>query len=97
MNFENQAIEIIKNVKHPAINFSLLDLGIIRSYQIDGKDVKIVLALPALNIPIKDMLINSLQSPLEGIGAIVNIEIDVMTPEEGNKFFQLEAEGWKGM
>ena len=97
MDFEKQVQEIIKRVEHPAIKFSLLDLGLIREYQIKNHDVKIILAFPAMNIPIKDMLINSLKEPLEAICSNIDFEIDVMTLEERNKFFQLEAEGWKGM
>jgi ATP-binding protein involved in chromosome partitioning len=97
MNFKENAVKIIENVMHPAINFSLVKLGLVRSYKINDKSIEINLAFPALNIPIKDLLINSLQQPLQEIGADVDIKIDIMTLEEVNKFFQLEAEGWKGM
>ncbi|RLC58034.1 MAG: metal-sulfur cluster biosynthetic enzyme, partial [Candidatus Cloacimonadota bacterium] len=47
MDFEQKAIEIIKGVEHPAINHSLYDLGIIKSYEIKENNVQIVVALPA--------------------------------------------------
>ena len=44
------------------------------------------MAFPALNIPILDMLIQSVQQPLEAINAKVNMEKVVMTQEEMQKF-----------
>jgi len=97
MDFEQKAIEIIKGVEHPAINHSLYDLGIIRSYEIKENNVLIVVALPALNIPILDMLIQSIKQPLEAINAKVYFEKTVMTQEELQKFLAMEQNAWKGM
>ena len=97
MDFEQKAIEIIKGVEHPAINHSLYDLGIIRSYEIKENNVLIVVALPALNIPILDMLIQSIKQPLEAINAKVYFEKTVMTQEELQKFLTMEQSAWKGM
>jgi len=97
MDFEQRAIEIIKGVEHPAINHSLYDLGIIRSYEIKENNVLIVVALPALNIPILDMLIQSIKQPLEAINAKVYFEKTVMTQEELQKFLAMEQNAWKGM
>ncbi|RLC49609.1 MAG: metal-sulfur cluster biosynthetic enzyme [Candidatus Cloacimonadota bacterium] len=97
MDFEQKAIEIIKGVEHPAINHSLYDLGIIKSYEIKENNVQIVVALPALNIPIIDMLINSFKHPLEAMQAKVEINTIVMTQEELQKFLAMEQNAWKGM
>ena len=97
MDFEQKAIEIIKGVEHPAINHSLYDLGIIKSYEIKENNVLIVVALPALNIPILDMLIQSIKQPLEAINAKVYFEKTVMTQEELQKFLAMEQNAWKGM
>ncbi len=97
MDFEQKAIEIIKGVEHPAINHSLYDLGIIKSYEIKENNVQIVVALPALNIPILDMLIQSIKQPLEAINANVYFEKTVMTQEELQKFLTMEQSAWKGM
>ena len=97
MDFEQKAIEIIKGVEHPAINHSLYDLGIIKSYEIKENNVLIVVALPALNIPILDMLIQSIKQPLEAINAKVYFEKTVMTQEELQKFLTMEQSAWKGM
>jgi metal-sulfur cluster biosynthetic enzyme len=96
-NFEKQATEIITGVKHPAIDNTLFKLGIVRAFEINGENVKIVMALPSLGIPILDMLVQSLQNPLEKINAKVDIKLEVMTREELQKFLYLEQIAWKGM
>lgn len=97
MDFNKKAIEIIEGVEHPAINHSLYDLGIIKSYKINEKNIQIVMALPALNIPILSMLIQSIEQPLAALNAHVNIEKVVMTQENMQKFLAMEQSAWKGM
>jgi len=97
MDFEKKVKEIIESVQHPAINHSLYDLGIIKSYEIKENNVQIVVALPALNIPIIDMLINSFKQPLEAMQAKVEVNTVVMTQEELQKFLTMEQSAWKGM
>ena len=97
MNFKEEVNEIITKIEHPAINHSLYDLGIIKSYEINDNNVQIVMALPALNIPILDMLIQSIRQPLEAVNANVNFEKMVMTREELQKFLKMEQSAWKGM
>ena len=48
------------------------------------------------NVPIKGMLINSVKEPLEQMGANVEFETTVMTPEELQRFLELEQKAWKG-
>lgn len=92
-----KAKEIIEGVQHPAINHSLYDLGLIKSYTIEKDTVQIIMALPALNIPIIGMLIQSIEQPLQAINAKVSFEKTVMTPEELQKFLAMEQSAWKGL
>jgi len=97
MNFEEQAIEIITQVKHPAINNTLVNLGFVKSYDVKDKTVNVMMIFPSLTIPILDRLVNSIKNPLQEIGAEVNIELGTMTQEELQRFFYLETQGWKGL
>ncbi|MEA2103593.1 MAG: metal-sulfur cluster biosynthetic enzyme [Candidatus Cloacimonadota bacterium] len=97
MNNEKKAKEIIEGVKHPAIDHTLYDLGIIKSYNIKENVAQIIMALPALNIPIVDMLIQSFEQPLSEFNYEVNVEKVVMTQKEVQKFFAMEQSAWKGM
>jgi metal-sulfur cluster biosynthetic enzyme len=97
MDFEQKAIEIITGVNHPTINHNLYDLGIIKSYEIKDRNIEIVMALPVLNIPILNMLIQSLKRPLEAMKSKVNVKTIVMTQEELQKFLSMEQSAWKGL
>ena len=97
MNFEKQAIEIIMQAKHPAIDNTLVNLGIVKSYDVKDKAVNVMMIFPSLTIPILDRLVNCIKNPLEAIGAEANIELGTMTQEESQRFFHLENQAWKGL
>ncbi len=97
MHSEKSISDIIESVEHPAISLSLKELGIIKSCDIIGGTANIVMAFPALNIPILDMLIQSVRHPLEAAGVQVNIEQTVMTQQELQTFLVKEQGAWKGM
>jgi len=87
----------IESVRHPAIDFSLVKLGIIREYHFEGNNVSVTFAFPFPNIPIKDMLVGSVAGPVKSLGYSMDYKIDVMTDQERNDFMQLEQAGWKGV
>ncbi|MCF6241547.1 MAG: iron-sulfur cluster assembly protein [Bacteroidales bacterium] len=87
----------IKDVKHPAINYSLGELGIVTDVELENNSVSLVFAFPFPEIPIADQLINSIVQPLNELGLEVDYSIRVMTDEERNVFLQMEQEAWKGM
>lgn len=87
----------IAAVKHPAIKYSLNELGIIRQYYMKGKSLFVTFAFPFPNIPIKDKLISSVENPVKELGYSFEYEIVLMTEVEKNSFLKLEKLGWKGM
>jgi ATP-binding protein involved in chromosome partitioning len=89
----------IKNVMHPAINCSLVDLGIVKDVTLDGKSARITLVLPALGIPsaIINYFKTNLSNALQNIGVSLDTDIREMDDEEKQKFFSLEQEKWKGL
>lgn len=93
---EQEAREILEEVKHPAIDMSLIRLGIIKEIEVQDNDVKVIMAFPFPNVPIKDMLVDSVKRPLEERGISFEIETTVMDREELRDFLALEKEGWKG-
>jgi len=89
--------EILAGIKHPSINLSLIDLGIIKNFDVQEDKAKVVFAFPFLNIPIKEQIIESVKIPLERVGLKVEVEITVMSQEELEKFLSLEQANWKGL
>jgi len=85
----------LEEVKHPFINCSLTELGIVKNIAVNDSDMVATIALPFANIPIKDQLISSVKTALEDLGAKVEIKITLMTQEEIQKFLDLEKKNWK--
>jgi ATP-binding protein involved in chromosome partitioning len=94
---KEQAIELIRDVKHPAIDHTLLDLGIVKHVSTDEDKVYVTFAFPFPSIPIADTLIRSISEPLQTIGAHVMVDMVLMTEEEKQNFLRMEQEAWKGL
>ena len=97
MKTKEDILKSLENVMHPAINFSLVKLGIVKDVVTDGKTAKVIFALPFANIPIIHDLIFSVSQPILNMDLKFKYETILMTEEEKAKFMQLETEGWKGL
>jgi len=89
--------KVLTGVKHPVINLSLVDLGIIKDFNIQKGKVKVIFAFPFPNIPIKEQIIKSVRKAVEKVGLEIEIETTIMSQEEMQKFLSLEQENWKGV
>ncbi len=87
--------EVLKGVKHPAIDLSLLELGMLRNISVNDTAVAVEFVFPFPNIPIKEALFASVRGPLESMGLEVNFTEAVMTPDEVQNFLALETANWK--
>ena len=93
---EEEIRRAVAEVMHPAINCSLLELGIVKEIEVKNGNVLITMAFPFPNVPIKDLLVNSVRGAIEGLAAAVEIKTVVMSREELQKFLALEKQNWKG-
>jgi len=93
---EEEIRKVVAQIKHPAIDCTLVDLGIVRNLVVKDDKVIIALSFPSLNIPIKDYLMRSMREPIEKLGARVEVKLTVMNQEELQKFSTMEQEGWNG-
>ena len=93
---EKDIFNLVDKVKHPAINRTLRELGIIKDLSIKDNKVLITMALPFPNIPIIDRLVSSIKEPIEKLGVEVEVKQTVMNHEELQAFLKMEAEGWTG-
>jgi len=94
---EKKVRKILAEVKHPAIDCSLIDLGIVKDISVENEKVTITIAFPFPNIPIGDQLVRSVQEPLEKFGLDVKVKTTVMNQEEVENFLKKEEENWRGM
>ncbi|RZB29385.1 MAG: hypothetical protein AEth_01202 [Candidatus Argoarchaeum ethanivorans] len=93
---EENIRKILSVVMHPAIDRSLLDLGIIEKIITGESRVIITLALPFSGIPkqIEDFLVQSVQEPIKNLGHEVEVKTTVMNQEALQKFLAMEKEAW---
>ena len=86
----------LKSIKHPAINETLFNLGIIRKIEFKEDKIIVNLAFPFENIPIKGQLIELVKKPLLNVGKKAEIKVAVMEKEELEIFLRKEKEHWLG-
>ncbi len=96
MKTKEEVFELISGVMHPAINYSLRDLGIVRDLNVDENSVEVIFAFPFPGIPIADALVNSISKPIVSEGMEFKYKIDIMNTEEKDKFMKMEMAGWVG-
>lgn len=94
---EEETHKVISQIKHPAIDCTLVELGIVKDLAVEGNRVKITFAFPSLEIPIKDYLVKSVGDAIEKLNVTLEVKLTVMNQEEFQKFTDLEREHWKGL
>lgn len=87
----------ISTVMHPAIDNSLVNLGMVQDIELYTKEVVILtFVFPFPNIPIADKLIGAVESEVNKQGLQMQYIVRIMKPEEKKRFLELEKAGWKG-
>lgn len=88
--------QAIGQLMHPAINHTLVELGMVKDMALKDNEATLTLALPFLTIPasIKDYLVNSLRQAVMKLGAEVDITVAEMSQEERRAFLAMEQESW---
>jgi len=89
--------QALSKIMHPEINYSLVDLGMIKGVVYEEKKVGLTLKLPFLQVPIKDLLIESIKKTLSDLDSSIQVEINIeqMSQEQRDKFAKMAKEGWK--
>ena len=89
--------QALSDLMHPEINYSLINLGMIKDVVCEEDKAGLTLKLPFLGIPIKEDLIQSIKGALADLDKAVQVEIneEEMNQEERDKFMRMAKEGWK--
>lgn len=93
-------IDTVKNtisaVMHPAIDHSLVDLGMVQDIELYTPEVVILtFVFPMLKIPIADKLIAAVQDAVKSQGLEMQYIVRVMKPDEKKRFLAMEKAAWK--
>jgi len=83
---EQDVRKAIAEVKHPAIDCTLVELGIVKDIKVNGDNVVMTIAFPVPNIPIRDMIVNSVREPIARLGVECQIKETIMDPTEREAF-----------
>ncbi|MBW1716181.1 MAG: DUF59 domain-containing protein [Deltaproteobacteria bacterium] len=89
--------EALSRVMHPAIDRSLIDLGMIKDIALLGKTASLTLLTPFPGIPILSLLRENLTESLRPLGIDLEIDIRQMNQKEVQRFLAMEKEAWKGL
>lgn len=93
---ENAVLEAISKVKHPSIDCSLAELGIVQDLEVYGKNTVIAtFVFPFQKIPIKDRLIGAVEDVAKKFGYNLEYIVRYMKEEEKKRFLELETKNWK--
>lgn len=89
--------DAISEVMHPAINYSLIKLGIVKDIELTDDSVILTFVFPFPNIPIADKLIRLIEKPINEMGLKLEYIVRIMNEKEKATFLKLEGEAWKGL
>jgi len=93
---EEEVRQAVAKVRHPEINFTLMELGMIDDITICDDKVIIIMALPFLEIPIKDYLVHSVHEAVTKFGMEVEVKLTEMNQEQRDIFMTMSRKGWIG-
>ena len=95
---EEDIRQVVAEIKHPAIDRTLVDLGVVKEITVKGNKVLVTMALPFPGIPtqVKDYLVNSVVEQIKKLDVEVEVDLTIMNQEELQAFLDMEQESWKG-
>jgi len=86
-NISEESIrKAIAEVRHPAIDSTLVDLGMVNDITIKNNKVVVTITFPVPNVPIRDRIINSIKKPITDLGAECEIRETIMDEKERGCF-----------
>lgn len=93
---EEEIRQAVAEVRHPEIDLTLMELGMIDDITISDDRVIITMALPFLGIPIKDYLVNSVHRAVAKFGMEIEVKLTEMNQEHRDIFMTMSQESWIG-
>jgi len=88
--------QAVAKVRHPEIDRTLVELGMIKDITLEDDKVILSMALPFLGIPIRDYLVHSVEEVVTKLGVETEVKLTEMNKEERDAFMAMAQEGWIG-
>jgi Mrp family chromosome partitioning ATPase len=92
---ESKIYQVLSTVKHPEITGrSLVELGMLPEIGIDGNSIRVTLALPTMDVPIKGDLIELVKKAVSKIESGIKVQVDLkeMDADQRAKFMAFVRE-----
>ncbi len=86
--------QAVAKVRHPEIDRTLVELGMIKDIAIVNDKVILSMALPFMGVPIKDYLVRSVEEVVTKLGVDIEVKLTEMNKEERDAFMAMAQEGW---
>jgi len=94
---EEKVVQAISKTSHPEIDYSLLELGMIKEVAVEQQTVKVTINLPFPRVPIKDYLVQIVKEAIgkEDDNAEIEVSFATMTEAEREEFMRKGRDKWK--
>lgn len=87
--------EILESMKHPFIDYSLIDLGILKNVEVVGDKIIVNIAWPSTDSAINPFIISLVSGSLKKLNRKIEITESLMNDEERTFFLELEEKSEK--
>jgi len=71
-----QVHDALRQVMHPEVKRNLVELGMIKDVAVQDNKATVTLALPFIDVPIKDDLIRAVQEAVSEVGAALQVQVE---------------------
>lgn len=90
-------IQAISKTTHPEIDYSLVDLGMVKDIRIETETIVVTLNLPFPGIPIRDELARIVTEAVanEDEASRAEVQFATMSEEDRTEFMRKARERWK--
>ena len=94
---EEEVIRVMSKTTHPEIDYSLLELGMIKEVVIEQETVEVTMNLPFPKVPIEDHLVQIVKDAIaeKDERAAVEVVFSVMNEAEQEEFRRKARDKWK--
>jgi len=94
---EEQVMAELGTVVHPEIDYSVVELGMVKKVVVEGNKVTATLNLPFAEVPIKELLVQLVEQAIANVDKASEVEIEfaVMSDGEREEFRRKAQERWK--
>ena len=94
---EKELIRVMAKITHPEIDYSLLDLGMIKEVGAEQETVKVTMNLPFPEVPIKDHLVQIVKDAIAKKDEAAEVEVSFATMNEAERqeFTRKARAKWK--